>query len=88
MQSARFEGHRRTSYTQICRVDEILYICVFSLLSLNPMLLGFLHTGGKSLTLNAGGTQDPVTAEKSEERSCCCCCRRLSHPEEASLKKQ
>lgn len=28
MQSARFKGRQRTSYTGICRVDEIIYMCV------------------------------------------------------------
>lgn len=64
-----------------------LYICAFSLPPLNPMLLGFLHAGGKSLALNAGGTRDPVTAEESDE-SCCYCCRGLNRLVEASLKKQ
>lgn len=35
--------------------------------SLNSMLWGFSHAGGKSLALSAGGTRDPVTAEMSGE---------------------
>lgn len=44
-----------------------LYICELSPLPLNLMLLGFPHTGSKSLTVNTGETRDLVTAEESEE---------------------
>lgn len=41
-----------------------IYLCVCVLPpSLGSMLWGFIHAGGKSLALSAGGTRDPVTAE-------------------------
>lgn len=76
MQSTRFQGHRRAPYPRSAKWMK-LYIRVSSPLPPNPMPLGFLCPGTKSLTLNAGGTWDCVTAEEPGARSCCWS---LDHP--------